>query len=101
MREGLAMEGQTAAEQGQAGRWLLLPETRRSGRRSRPPTPPRERLRLLKREDEEERLRRCWPVREAPDEAGAARGEEEERPLPLANDLDMTRLEDMSEDCCT
>ena len=53
------------------------------------PLPPRERLRLLKREDE------------TPAEAGAARGEEEERPLPLANDLDMARLEEMSEDCCT
>ena len=30
------MEGQTAAEQGQARWWLLLPETRRSGRRSQP-----------------------------------------------------------------
>ena len=65
------------------------------------PYPPRERLRLLKREDEEDRLRRCWPGREAPAEAGAARGEEEERPLPLANDLDMARLEEMSEDCYT
>ena len=37
----LPMEGQTAAGQGQARGWLLLPETRRLGRRSRPLTAPK------------------------------------------------------------
>ena len=35
------MEGQTAAGQGQVRGWLLLPETRRFGRRSRPLTAPK------------------------------------------------------------
>ena len=38
---GLPMEGQTAAGQGQARGWLLLPETQRFGRRSRPLTAPK------------------------------------------------------------
>ena len=53
------------------------------------------------REAEEERLRRCWPWQKAPAEDEAARGEEVERPLPLSSDLDMARLEDISDDCCT
>ena len=35
------MEGQTAASKGQGRGWLLLPETRRFGRRSRPLTTPK------------------------------------------------------------
>ena len=65
------------------------------------PLPTRERLRLLNLEAEEERLRRCWPWRKAPEVDAAARGEEVERPLPLSSDLDMARLEDISDDCCT
>ena len=40
VRPGLPMEGQTAAGQGQVRGWLLHPETRRFGRRSRPLTTP-------------------------------------------------------------
>ena len=86
------MEGQTAARQGQVRGWLLLPETRRFGRRSRPP----------EREEEAERLPCGLPAHEEPGEEGSTSGEEEEeRALPLPKDLDTARLDEMREDRCT
>ena len=63
--------------------------------------PPLKRLRPLEREEEDERLKCGLPAREEPAGKGSTTGEEEERPLTLARDLDMAKFEEISDDCCT
>ena len=84
------MRGQTTAGKGPERRWLLPPETRRSGRRS-PPLPPLKRLRPPDQEEEEERFPYGLP-RAKEDRRGPVRGEEEEEgaDLPLRRERKVT-----------
>ena len=94
------MEGQTAAGQGQVRGWLLLPETRRFGRRSRPLTFPKALTpsgsRLARRRQSASRTTGLHKEDQKRKDQPAE--EEEGRDFDLPKEQETTRLEEIIED---